>query len=176
MWSLSKPTIQPEIPRLRTEIDEDRKKKKHCNELHLGNVISCYKYGERHAKHRYDTAWMCEKRCEQIAADSPIYQTLTSQLLNQSRLLGPWCNINNQNVNSVQLYCEYVASGHIAMRIKVPSRCVILKIENLPPSASQRDTKMLQYTQLQRPCPTQNKIKRQKPVSVGIFPEQSRDV
>ena len=116
MWSLSKPTIQPEIPRLRTEIDEDRKKKKkHCNELHLGNVISCYKYGERHAKHRYDTAWMCEKRCEQIAADSPIYQTLTSQLLNQSRLLGPWCNINNQNVNSVQLYCEYAASGHIAI-------------------------------------------------------------
>ena len=28
MWSLSKPTIQPEIPRLRTEIDEDQKKKK----------------------------------------------------------------------------------------------------------------------------------------------------
>jgi hypothetical protein len=38
-----------------------------------------------------------------------MYQTFTSQLSNQSRLLGPWCNMNNQKVNSVDSGYEHVA-------------------------------------------------------------------
>lgn len=70
---------------------------------------------------------MVARRGMWTSANSPRYQTRNSQLVNQSRCLGPWCMRNSQKVNSIR---EWRRQARRAPRVNgadAPSRWMILQ-------------------------------------------------